>query len=197
MKHITLTWTFICFSLLAVAQTDAFTTAFNQDRLQKQKTGMLVLGTWALGNITTGLVLAGKSNGSRKSFHQMNAGWNLINLGIAGLGYFSALSADPAQYDLYQTIQEQNKIQKILLFNAGLDLGYMAAGAYLIERSRRGGSKADQWKGFGRSLILQGGFLFVFDLANNWVHARNNSKLEPILSSLYFDGQSIGMVIPF
>ena len=48
------------------------------------------------------------------------------------------------------------------LFNAGLDVGYMATGAYLWERGIRKDSRG--LKGYGQSLILQGGFLFTFDL---------------------------------
>ncbi len=197
MKRLFLTWTLCCAGIFALPQSDNFLESVNRDRLQRQKTGMLVLGGWAAGNIATGLILRGKTEGPARHFHTMNAGWNAVNLIIAGFGYYGAMNGDPTSLDLYQTVQEQHKFQKILLFNAGLDVGYMAAGLYLIERSRRGGDKADQYKGFGRSIILQGGFLFAFDLVNYFIHASHNEDLQPLMSSLRFDGQNLGFVLTF
>ena len=54
-------------------------------------------------------------------------------------------------------------MEKILLFNAGLDIGYIGAGFYLAERSKSTVNKPNRLKGFGQSLILQGSFLLVFD----------------------------------
>ncbi len=53
-------------------------------------------------------------------------------------------------------------MQKVLLLNAGLDVGYMAFGGYLWQR----GSSEDNARltGYGQSLILQGAFLMAFDL---------------------------------
>ena len=53
-------------------------------------------------------------------------------------------------------------MQKLLLFNAGLDVGYMAFGGYLWEKGRNDGSQ--RLVGYGQSLILQGAFLMAFDL---------------------------------
>jgi len=169
----------------------------NRSRLQKQKTSMLVLGSWAVGNIALGAGLAGRHEGSERYFHIMNAGWNAINLGIAAFGYWSAAKADPSAFGLAETLAENRKIQNLLLFNAGLDVGYVMGGLYLMERSRRGGDNADRLKGFGKSIILQGAFLFAFDLAAYFLQAAENKKLDPWLSGLYFDGQTIGWVTSF
>ena len=197
MKKVFLLWFFLCSAFFAWSQTNDLLLDFNQDRLQRQKTGMLVLGGWAVGNIATGLALTGQRSGPDKHFHAMNAGWNLVNLAIAGFGYFGAIKADPASFDLYSTIHEHHKFQKVLLFNAGLDVGYMAGGLYLLERSRRGGKNADQLKGFGRSIMLQGAFLFAFDLVNYFVQAGHNDDLRDLLSGVQFTGQSVGLVWHF
>jgi hypothetical protein len=73
--------------------------------------------------------------------------------------------ADPASFDLAASISEQAKMEKLLLFNAGLDIGYMAAGLWMMERSKNIQKNPELWEGFGKSVILQGAFLFVFDLA--------------------------------
>lgn len=182
MRYLHLIFFLLLLSSPLLAQSD-FLRDFNEQRLQKQKTGMLVLGSWAVVNIAGGLVLANNTDGVTKNFHLMNAGWNVINLGIAGLGYYGAMQTDPASFDLYASIQEQHKFQKILLFNAGLDLGYMAGGAYLIERSKNASKNADRLKGFGQAIVLQGAFLFVFDVVNYAIHAGQNNAFQPVLGA--------------
>jgi hypothetical protein len=91
----------------------------------------------------------------------MNAAWNLVNLTIAGFGYFNSM--EPAIESTFtELLSEQNKLDKILLFNAGLDLAYLGTGLYLNERGINRNS--ERLKGYGKSLILQGLFLFAFDL---------------------------------
>ncbi|MEZ4981724.1 MAG: hypothetical protein R2769_09095 [Saprospiraceae bacterium] len=45
-----------------------------------------------------------------------------------------------------------------------MDVAYIAAGAYLIEKGKNADENADLWKGFGQSIALQGGFLLLFDI---------------------------------
>ena len=151
-------------------------------RLNKQRQGMLVLGTWALGNMAVGALRLSHTSGENKAFQQMQIGWSAVNLGIATLGYFSTLKVDPSGWDTYQSVQEHYKIQKILLFNAGLDVGYMLGGAYLMERGQREVKNAERLRGFGRSILIQGAFLFVFDLSLHSILSSDNQKLKPLLT---------------
>ncbi len=134
-----------------------------------RKTGMLILGGWAAANIAGGVAFRANTSGSTKYFHEMNAIWNSVNLGIAAFGYFGAVKlANPeTALDLYK---EQISMDKILLFNAGLDLAYIAGGVFLMERSKTVSKNAQRLMGYGRSVVMQGAFLFVFDLAMVWVH---------------------------
>ena len=136
---------------------------FNLERIDLTQSGMIVLGTWALLNILLSPILAIKSTGAAKDFHQMNALWNIVNLALAIYGYYTADNND-ASLSLVETIIEQTTIEKILLFNAGLDLAYIATGFYLKERSKNNTKHQNRLLGFGNSLILQGAWLFVFDL---------------------------------
>ncbi len=138
--------------------------AENRGRIRTNVVGMSVLGGWSVLNIGTGV--AGWATADQpwvRNFHLMNAGWNVVNLGIAGLGFGSALAEDPGKYDLGETIRKSEGIGRVLLFNAGLDLAYLAAGAYLALRGDR--DDEPRLLGFGRSLMLQGAFLFTFDMA--------------------------------
>ena len=132
-------------------------------RLNKQKTGMLILGSWAALNIISSPILSRNSSGNMKYFHQMNGYWNSVNLVIAGVGYYTASGQLEGPLDWASAFNEQIKLEKILLFNAGLDIGYIGAGFYLAERSKTMVKNPDRLKGFGQSLILQGSFLLVFD----------------------------------
>lgn len=138
-------------------------------RMQINRAGMTVLGSWAVGNIAlgTGLTLAGVGD---PSFHQMNVLWNTVNLGLAAGTLIHARRATPSE-SLAQEIRAQHRIEKILLFNAGLDVGYMALGLWM--RDMDSGRLADELPGWGDALILQGAFLFVFDLALFAIHRRN------------------------
>lgn len=160
--------------------------AFNINRINHQQKAMLVLGGWAVTNIGSGLLLANQRSGSDKYFHQMNAYWNIVNLGIAGFGYLSAMKQDPASFGYYASADAHFGFQRILLLNAGLDVGYIMGGLYLTERSRRfivrDPKKADQLKGFGQSIMLQGGLLLLFDLANHFISAGNNEQLRLLIN---------------
>jgi hypothetical protein len=157
--------------------------AFNTKRITDSKTDMLILGSWALGNMAvSGILLANTEGGVAKGYHQMNIGWNAVNLTIAGLGYLAAMKSNPASFDLFSSIDEHYKLQKIFLFNAGLDVGYMAAGAYVMERSKSSLKNPEQLKGFGQAIIINGAFLFVFDLANYFIQSGQNDKIKLLLT---------------
>jgi len=148
----------------------------NENRLQLNQNGMKVLGGWAAGNIVAGGIGMSRTNGSIRYFHQMNLAWNGVNLAIAGIGYFGS-KKDPSSFDLKSTLREYRSFENILLFNAGLDVGYVATGAYLWERGLRKNSQ--RLKGYGQSLILQGSFLLTFDLILFFAsRTQSNSLLE-------------------
>ncbi len=166
---------FIGCTSLAFCQTSL--ESFNEKRLSINETGMMVLGSWALVNLVSSPVLARRSEGSTRYFYQMNGYWNAVNLAIAGFGFYSALNGETSGLALSETLSEQFSMEKILLFNAGLDLAYMAGGFYLKERAKNSMSNQHRFEGFGNSLILQGGFLLAFDLGMYFIHHNHASEL--------------------
>lgn len=167
---------------------------FNQTRIQYNKQGMVILGSWAIGNIVWGGVMAGRTTGEIQGFHQMNAYWNTVNLLIAGVGYYSALKEEPGT-DFWGTIQSQQSIEKILLVNAALDVAYMAGGLYMLERGRR--TDNPRLSGFGQSVILQGAFLMSFDLIKFMVHNKHGKKLPGLLEGLSMGPGGMGFRMTF
>lgn len=167
--------------------------SFEIERTNINKTGMIVLGSWAIGNILVGTYGNFKYTGQTKYFHQFNTMWNVVNLGIAAFGYFNAAGSDPNLMTATQILNEYNSLQNFLLLNAGLDVAYMVTGLYLKERAKNS-SNADRLKGYGNSLLLQGGFLLAFDVALYFIHQNNASvNLYPHLESLLSGGAGIGI----
>jgi len=180
------------------AQAPSDLATINADRLRLNQKGMIALGSWAAGNMIYSGIQTGRTTGVNRSFHQMNVWWNAVNLGIAGLGYWGSQKQKGKDFDLKGSLIEQKKIEQTLLFNAGLDIGYMAAGFYLQERSRREtGARQDQLKGWGQSIVLQGGFLFVYDLTMNALHQRHGKRgILKFLDYLQPAPMGLGLVVP-
>lgn len=157
--------------------------AFNARQQRMGQQSMLVLGGWSAGNIVVGAVGRARTEGPVRYFHEMNLAWNSVNLAIAGLGYWSASRQTTDGLSMYETLERHYGHQKVLIFNAGLDLAYMSMGTYMLERSRREVDpvERDRWQGYGQSLVLQGGFLLVFDLVQYQLQHRSTRRLRPLL----------------
>lgn len=186
------------FLILIVFATPAFSQdnkqKINQNRIEINTNGMKVLGGWALANMAIGSMAYFNSTGKKKYFNQMNVMWNVVNLGLATAGYFGAKADLNQQLNLAQSINDQHKIEQILVLNTGLDVGYMAAGLFLNERGLRKSSA--RLRGYGQSLILQGAFLLVFDGAMYAIHKNNGKGFSQILekANFSFDGEKIGLI---
>jgi hypothetical protein len=155
--------------------------SFNQARLKTDQRLMLSLGTWAGANITAGSIgWATAQQPELKAFHQMNVMWNAVNLGLAIPGYLRARNTKAVQ-TLSQTLSEQQKTERIFLFNTGLDVAYITAGFLLRSMALNNQAKTDQLNGFGKGLILQGSFLFAFDLTAFAIHHRHGKQLVKML----------------
>lgn len=163
----------------AHAQDTSYLRSFNQVRINNTKTAMLVLGSWGTANLAAGLIGNSTAHGEAKYFHQMNAVWGVVNLGIATASYLGNRRLDPGQYNWQGSINEQHKIEKIFLVNGALDLAYMAGGLYMREhgKTKLFGTGYDRWKGYGNSLIFQGAFLLLFDGVNFMVHHSHGKGL--------------------
>jgi hypothetical protein len=187
----------LCITLIqpGFAQESALTT-LNRQRHQTNKTGMIVLGSWAVGNIIAGSIGASRSTGTTKAFYQMNAYWNVVNLAIAGLGFYSALHGR-ADLSLSEALQEQHKYEKLFLINAGIDLAYIAGGLYLTERGKSSVKNAQRFKGFGRSIMLQGAFLLLFDGVMYGIQHNRGKGLYQLVNKVQLTAapQSVGLIV--
>lgn len=139
------------------------------------------------------------TEGETQAFHQMNVGWGAINTGIAAL---SLMGSKNAKTDLSQveTIKQLEATKRLFLFNAALDVAYIATGAYMVEKSKSidDTKRSDQLSGFGKSFILQGAGLMIFDAVMYSIHTKNGKrKLYNHISSLSISPTGISVALSF
>lgn len=183
-----------CYSTTLLAQSQDSIQLFNKERLSLQKKGMAVLGGWAIANIGVGIVGSQLTDGSTAKFHEMNAIWNVVNLGLALPGYIGAAKGKTV-LGFRQSYKEQKNVEKTFLFNAAVDAAYIVGGLYFVEKSKNTldlSKKATQ-EGYGNSIMLQGGFLMAFDMVMYLVHNRHGAKkLDHYLDKISVSNQGIG-----
>ncbi|AEV33839.1 hypothetical protein Oweho_2881 [Owenweeksia hongkongensis DSM 17368] len=188
----------ITLSLSGIAQ-DFSTTQFNQSKNKITKNGMWVLGGWGTANIVGSGIGAFTTTGETQAFHQMNVGWGIINTGLAAL---SLAGNKNAKTDLSQveTVKQLEATKRIFLVNAALDVAYMATGTYMIEKSKSVDDikRSDLLSGFGKSFILQGAGLMIFDAIMYAAHTRNgNRKLYNNISGLSIGPSGFYVAVSF
>jgi hypothetical protein len=194
IKKIVLLLSFSLLMLHAEAQKDVET--FFSKSQKTTNTGMMVLGSWAILNIATGAYGMSTQTGSSKYFYQMNLFWNTVNLGIAGYSLISGYLTDISLLSHEQMVEKHMFTEKLLLINAGLDVLYMATGGFLISKSKSNTKRPELLKGYGQSLILQGGFLLVFDTLLYFIlHDQSSRFLENL--HVAFTPQSFQVAFQF
>lgn len=152
--------------------------ALSRNRLTEH--AMITLGGWAVANIASGFIIAGNMKGEAKYVWRMNGYWNFINLGLAGMGYLNARRAMAKKYSFADNYTSQHSIEKLYVLNFGLDLAYIASGFYLREKGKRETNvkSSEQLRGYGTSIILQGGFLLFMDGVMILLHQHNTFRMN-------------------
>ncbi|MFC4261575.1 DUF6992 family protein [Ferruginibacter yonginensis] len=164
---------------------------FNAKQEKISKNGIKVLGSFAGANIIYGSIAANQTNGKTKYFHEMNAIWNSVTLGIVGLGILTSKKGELTSFN--STLTKQQQIEKLFLFNIGLDAAYIAGGAYIKERSFNSKKNALKLKGYGESIMLQGGALLLFDGVMYYLQHKHGKKLQAATEKLQFTTTSHGI----
>jgi len=155
---------------------------YESGRLSINRLGMALLIIWAAVNILTGILgwIFGKA--VSRYFFQMNAFWNLVNLGLGLSGYLGAAGTDLSMLTNDGIVAAYHDMQNLYILNAGLDVAYIAVAFFLIERGKNISKWNDLLRGYGYSLILQGGFLLIFDLIMFFVHKSHADQyLYPLM----------------
>jgi len=150
--------------------------SFYEKSLKINNAGMVVLGSWALANISVGAYGWSRYSGQQMYFHQMNLFWNTVNLAIAGIALYSNLTSDHALWTTDEVLAKQLKTQRLFLINAGLDILYMGTAVALRNLAPRYPKHQERLTGYGNSVLIQGAFLFLFDLV--WFGLQRGHRLQ-------------------
>lgn len=159
---------------------------------------MKALGAWGLTSIAAGGIgYFAADNDETRYFSEMNVLWGLVNTGIAAAGFARVrheLKARPNAENAYRRYKAD---KRLYLINAGLDVLYVGAGIGLNEYGLNTKTDADIYKGFGKSVAIQGTFLLIFDYIMYSSHLRQNSKWFQLMNEIRFTGQGVGFVHQF
>lgn len=152
-------------------------TQWNRDRLATSRVGMFVLGGWAVANMGVGAFGVGLERDERVRFiHLGNLLFNSVNLTLALISLISEWSLDPASFDAKRSLLASERLEKVFFINAGLDVAYCAAAAFMWQRGEAIGDA--RLVGFGQSFLVQGAFLIVFDTLMGFLNMRLTDRLS-------------------
>ncbi len=101
---------------------------------------------------------------SSDHFHLSNFNWNLFNAGFAGLSHYSVYTNSQKTWSISELNKRKKRLERALTFNVALDFIYIASGLLLKHATSPNDLvNYPAFHGGGNSLILQGGFLLVYD----------------------------------
>jgi hypothetical protein len=187
---------FVLWLLTALAgHAQDFNDSLARSRNTITQDAMIALGSFAIVNIASGFIVAGQTHGVAHYAWSMNGYWNLVNLGIASMGYLGATRALHRTWTLAQNERAQLSVEKTYVLNFGLDLVYITGGFYLNERgnSESNLTSRDQYRGYGTSISIQGGFLLLLDAAMIALHHHNSIRINHKLQGLSLRAAPFGM----
>lgn len=167
-------------------------TKLNDSRIQTNQTGMKVLGTWGAVSLVSGVAGYLTANTTEwKAFHGMNAVWGATNFLIAWGGYSGAKKEAGTEMSCDKALSRYESNKRLFLINAGLDIAYTGTGLLLLTNANNMHNSA-QWRGFGKSIALQGIALLLFDGTMYSLHQHHNKQWYKILQGLCLSGNTVG-----
>lgn len=137
---------------------------------QRVARGLLL---WALASIVVGLGLLLSEEATLRAIGVQFVVWGAIDALIAGVGVRDRrrrIARGEAQDPELRRAFERH-LRRLLRLNAGLDVGYLAIGAGLVLLWT-----TPEGLGHGVGVLVQGGFLLLFDAWHGWGVARERSE---------------------
>lgn len=120
---------------------------------------------WSSGSVVTGAAMLLNPDNLWRGIGAQFVGWGVIDALIAWLGLRSARkkAAAPDALDAEKQTEARENLRRVLWINTGLDVGYVTGGIVLATTK---GRDNPFWRGGGLGIIIQGGFLLLFDLVH-------------------------------
>jgi len=169
----------VCFTSLTLSsfcqKTDL--SKFEKERVRYSKNAMITLAGWSVANIVVSGIATSTHNKEVRYFHQMNVMWGGINLALAGLGYWGANREKIDNPIIADVLKHQNRLEKTYLINLGLDVVYIGSGL-LMNKTSDNQKNPEKFKGYGNSIMVQGGFLLLYDAVMYSIHHKHGKLLK-------------------
>jgi len=183
----------------SLAQTPTYRTLeeWNTERLHRQRNFARGLTAFGLGSAATAAVVGYRNSSSaeERAAADMTLGWAAVNTGLGIAALVRVRKELRGRVVENKPARALQKTRNVLLFNAGLDVGYIAGGLYLHERGRSDDVKdAERLRGWGRAVMIQGFGLFVIDLVGYLYLREPRLQVQPIISG---QGTGIGFSLEF
>jgi hypothetical protein len=117
------------------------------------------------GGLSTGLgaILMTWGSSFRRGIGSQFIGWGIIDalIGWFGLRSSRKQAAQPDAHTKEAQSRARTYLRRVLAINTGLDVLYVSGGLWLAGTQ---GKRDRFWRGAGIGIVIQGAFLFVFDL---------------------------------
>lgn len=196
MKKLIIVSGFFLFSNSSISQLNLLS-EFNKEKANITRQSMAVLAGWGGINLVYSGIASGSAKGSNQYFYRMNSIWGGVNFSIGILGYLFTKSTPGLNYS--KSLGKQMTLEKIYLFNTGLDVAYVVGGFYFNERANNILQKRDRFKGYGRSFILQGSALFLYDGIMYFIYHKHGRKISHFTDNIRirFTGKSVSGIVRF
>lgn len=123
-----------------------------------QRTVSNRLLAWSVLSIAGGALLQLARSPFWRAFGQQAMGWGAIDAALALFGRRGVEKKVQRGYPPAEAAKDLHNLRRILWFNAGLDVLYMLGGLALLRRDD------ETQRGHGAGILVQGLFLFKFDL---------------------------------
>jgi hypothetical protein len=166
---------------------------FRRAHRRTQIVGSSVLTGWAVANIASGIAGALLVENDTRYVHEMNALWNSVNLTLGIIGLVNNGRRGPKVDSIGEARRVNRKTRRVYLINGALDVVYIGAGALTAGLGRR----FDQPRtvGWGTSIVLQGAWLFAYDIAMVLAHERVAARTLPVQVGPLAGGGRFGLAL--
>lgn len=133
---------------------------------QRRMLGILL--AWGAGNTAASVPMVLSRDARVQQFGLQALAWGAIDAGLALVGrrnaYQQAQRYERGDIDGMAVTHEAHKLRRILLINAGLDVGYILGGAWVA----RAFPNRPGRQGIGQGILVQGLFLLIYDGLFAW-----------------------------
>jgi hypothetical protein len=145
---------------------------------QMRRNKHILLG-WGAVNVASGIALY---TSDYRDFGVMNASWGAINAGIALLAMRDS-GANGTMPTYAEMLRQELQFNRIVALNTGLDVGYIIAGLWMMTEGRD-----SMIRQYGTSVVVQGAFLFAYDL---WLTVESTRYLNRLTIAPGLNGVSV------